>query len=182
MVLTSVNVDINHLTIHPLSVINFSDHLVISFCLSIDVPSVNVPKPGNVFDFRKADFESILYFLLDLDFSPILESFDIEIIWSFIKSSIYKAMSLFTPKVLIKRCKDPKWFDSDIRHNLTCLRTLKRKFKSRPTSQRGNKMCDLELLLQSKIVNAKTNFKNNLIESRVSSSVFSYIYTFRIQS
>ena len=38
-------------------------------------------------------------------------------------------------------------------------------------------MCDLELLLQSKIVNAKTNFENNLIESRVSSSVFSYIHS-----
>ena len=139
LVLTSVNVTIDHLTIHPLSVINFSDHLVISFCLSIDVPSVNVPKPGYVFDFRKADFESISSFLLDLDFSPIFESFDIEIIWSFIKSSIYKAMSLFNPKVLIKRRKDPKWFDSDIRHNLKCLRTLKRKFKSRPTSQRGKK-------------------------------------------
>ena len=97
--------------------------------------------------------------------------------WSFIKSSIYKAMSLFTPKVLIKRRKDPKWFDSDIRHHLKCLRTLKRKFKSQPTSQRGNKICDLELLLQSKIVNAKPNFENNLIESRVSSSVFSYIHS-----
>ena len=68
LVLTSVNVTIDHLTIHPLSVINFSDHLVISFCLSIDVPSVNAPKPGFVFDIRKADFESISSFLLDLDF------------------------------------------------------------------------------------------------------------------
>ena len=82
LVLTSVNVTIDHLTIHPLSVINFSDHLVISFCLSIDVPSVNVPKPGYVFDFRKADFESISS---SFDFSPISESFDIEFIWSFIK-------------------------------------------------------------------------------------------------
>ena len=77
LVLTSVNVTIDHLTIHPLSVINFSDHLVISFCLSIDV---NAPKPGYVFDVCKADFESISSFLLDLDFSPIFESFDIEFI------------------------------------------------------------------------------------------------------
>ena len=75
LVLTSVNVTIDHLTIHPLSVIIFSDHLVISFCSSIDVPSVNAPNPGYVFDFRKADFESILSFLIDLDFSPIFESF-----------------------------------------------------------------------------------------------------------
>ena len=85
-------------------------------------------------------------------------------------------MSLYIPKVLIKRHKDPKWYDSDIRHNLKCLRTLKRKDKkSQPSPMRGNKINDLQHYVQSKLLHAKTNFENNLLESCTSSSVFSYI-------
>ena len=176
LVLTSSNVTIDHLTIHPLSVINFSDHLAISFNLLFYVPSVTISEPGYAFDFCKADFNSITCFLLDYDFSHIFSSNDIEFIWSFIRSSIYEAMSLYIPRVLIMCHKDPKWYDSDIRHNLKCIRTLKRKDrKSQPSPMRRNKIKDLQHYVQSKLLHAKTNFENNLIISRTSSSVFSYI-------
>ena len=34
-------------------------------------------------------------------------------------------MLLYIPTKLVKQCQGPKWFDSDIRHHLKCLRTLR---------------------------------------------------------
>ena len=85
------------------------------------------------FDFCKADYESILGFLLESDFSAVFGSSDIEFVWSVIKSFIYEAMLLYIPRMLVKRRQGPKWFNSDVRHHQKCLRTLKRKFNIHPT-------------------------------------------------
>ena len=95
LILTSADISIDHLLIHPSSDVYFSDHFVISFDLFLSVPSVSKAKPCYVFDFRKADYNSITSFLLDYDYSHIFVSSDIEFIWSYIQSSIYEAMSLF---------------------------------------------------------------------------------------
>ena len=60
LVLTSASASIDYFTIHPLSVVNFSDHFVISFDLHCNVPVVIVSKPGYVFDFCKADHRKTL--------------------------------------------------------------------------------------------------------------------------
>ena len=178
LVLTSASVVVNHLTVHPLSVASFSDHFVVSFDFLRNIPSSRESKPGYAFDFCKADYESISSFLLDCDFSVIFDSSDIEYIWFTIKSFIYVAMSLFIPRIHVKRRHGPKWFDSDIRHHLKCLRTMRRKFKTHPSSQKSHRIHELEHLLQCKLVHAKATFESNLIESHQlshSSSVFSYI-------
>ena len=88
-------------------------------------------------------------------------------------------MSLFVPKILVKHRNGPKWFDSDIRHHLKCLRTLRRKFRSQPTPQRKRKIHVMENLLQEKLSLAKATYENKLIESHNilsnSPAVFSYI-------
>ena len=94
-------------------------------------------------------------------------SSDIEFIWLIVKSSIYEAMSLFVPKFLVKHHHGPKWFNSDIRHHLKCLRTLRRKFKTYPASHRKKSIHCMENLLQEKLVQAKATFENKLIESHL---------------
>ena len=178
LVLTTPNVVVNCLTIHPQSVFHLSDHFAISFELPCKISSSAAFKPHYVHNFCKADYESITSFLLDFDFSVIFNSLDIEFIWFVIKSSVYEAMSLFVPKVLVKHRNGPKWFDSDIRHHLKCLRTLRRKFRSQPTPQRKKKIDFMENLLQEKLSFAKATYENKLIESRIlsnSPAVFSYI-------
>ena len=100
LVLTTPNVVVNCLAIHPRSFFNLSDHLAISFELPCKISSSAAPKSHYVYNFCKADYESITSFLLDFDFSVIFNSFDIELIWSVIKSSVHVAMSLFVPKFL----------------------------------------------------------------------------------
>ena len=93
------------------------------------------------------------------------------------KSFLFKAMSLFIPKILVRRRQGPKWFDSEIRHYQKCLRTMRRKLKSHPTLHNMNKVKCIEDILQSKLVQAKTNFETELIKghSHKPSAIYSYI-------
>ena len=93
---------------------DFSDHFIISFDVSYSSPSTNISKSLYVFDFSKANFTDICSFLLDFDFSVCFQSYDIEFIWSNIKSVIFVAISLFVPKIKSKRINEPKWFNSEI--------------------------------------------------------------------
>lgn len=56
---------------------------------------------------NQANFEDICSFLMDIDFSLCYQCNDIEFIWLFIKSSILEAMSLFIPKICLKRHLGP---------------------------------------------------------------------------
>ena len=109
LVVTSVSVVVNDSIVHPLSVFDCSDHYAVSFDVCCNVSSAAECSPGYVFDFCKADYESICSYLLETDFSIVFDSSNIE----FIKSFIYKAMLLYIPTKLVKRHQGPKWFDSD---------------------------------------------------------------------
>ena len=87
-------------------------------------------------------------------------------------------MSLYIPKMLVKRRRDPIWFNSDIRHQLKCLRTLKRRYRFHSTPQRENKIHQLEDSLQRKLILAKSNYETRLVESYQTSNcskIFTYI-------
>ena len=82
-------------------------------------------------------------FLLDSDFRALFESMDIEFVWFIIKSFIFEAVFLFTPKIFVSHRHDPKWFNSEIRHHLQCLRSMRRKCKSCPTLHKKNESTTL---------------------------------------
>ena len=93
-----------------------------------------------------------------------------------IKSLIFEAMFLFVPKVW--HCHDPKWFNSEIRHHLKCLRSMRKKYKLHPTPQRRDKINNSEILLQCKMEQAKVAYETDLIESHQthsSTTIYSYI-------
>lgn len=67
-------------------------------------PSVPLSSPDYIYDFCSADYESMSLFLLGSDFSAVYSSANIESVWSSIKALIFKAIPLYTPKILIKQC------------------------------------------------------------------------------
>ena len=72
----------------------------------------------------------------------------------------------------------PKWFRSNIRHCLNCLRTLRRKYNSHPTLHTLLKIKSLEEHLQTEISSAKSAFESNLLmllKSNDCIKVYSYI-------
>ena len=173
--LTSAAVNVASLSIESCSHFFLSDHFVITFFPTIHRASSSKIKPTYVLDYSKADYNGMCAYLMDTDFTVCFQSDDIEDIWSTFKSVIYDAISLFIPKMYVKHRKCPKWFNSDIRHHLNCLRTLRRRNKSRPSN---NLMQTSEELLKLKMTQAKSNFESKLIESLQSgttSNIFRYI-------
>ena len=65
----------------------------------------------------------------------------------------------------------------NIRHHLKCLRTMRRKFRSHPTPHMKTSIDASENSLQQKMVQARANFENNLLESGCTKDIYSYIHS-----
>ena len=59
--------------------------------------------------------------------------------------------------------KHPKWYNSDIRHHLNCIRVLRKRCISRPTIHNSSKLQLSETQFQHKMLAAKANFEAELI-------------------
>ena len=72
-------------------------------------------------------------------------------------------MNLHIPKVKIKSQKHPKWYNSDIRHHLNCIHTLRKRCISHPTIHNSSKLQLSETQIQHQMLAAKDNFEAELI-------------------
>ena len=91
---------------------------------------------------------------------------------------ILDVMQLFIPVCKIHPNLHPPWFNSDIRHNIKRLRTLRRRYKQHPTHHISCTINSLELTLRSKIKAAKQSFEYNLINSYATTNnnkIFKYL-------
>ena len=91
-------------------------------------------------------------------------------------------MQLFIPVRKIHANQHPPWFNSDIRHNIKQLRTLRRRYKQHPTHRISCTINSLELTLQNKINAAKQSFEYNLINCHATTSnskIFKYLKSIR---
>ena len=109
-----------------------TDHFIISSSLKVPNIPLSKTKSQFVYNYRQADFIQLADYLLNCNFEPCLTSYDLDLeyVWSFIKSTIHKAMDLFIPKVKLKQSNAPKWFNTTIRH----IHHLRRQAKYRPST------------------------------------------------
>ena len=120
-------------------------------------------------------------FLLDWDFSSCLESSDVEEIWSHIKSAITTGIDRFVPlSVASKRYSHlPKWFNTQIRHKINCIRSLSHRCQKSSTDHLSNKLLTLRSELANEIVDARSVYEANIVDSFVStknsSKLFGYV-------
>ena len=155
-------------TVHPYDYQPIpSDHCIISFSVTCKSVTKHIPKNTSqfVYDYSKADYNGLNNFLSSIDFSVCKQFTDIESIWSFVKDSILDRINTNIPKVRIKPNSSPKWFTSNIRYQIKCLRTLRRKHKRHPTDRTFNQIKSAEHNLQISIKQAKTNYEANLIQN-----------------
>ena len=124
LILTSSTKCIAKLTIDTASNWSTSDHYGITFeILSQPALHSSCTVPNYVHDFPKANYNGILSYLLDFDYSLCMESQDTDFIWAAIKNSIYNAMDNFIPKVRLRRHQFPCWFTPELSK---CMHTLKK--------------------------------------------------------
>ena len=145
-----------------------SDHFLITFSINTAISRPHHNSSTTFFDYSKADLDSMCHFLLDWDFSPCFHSQDVETIWVLIKSAVSTAITKFVPTVSCSRRNSnlPKWFDKDLRHNLNCLRSLRRRCKSllHPTSHLSEKLFTAESGMMESIISAKADYEAKLVD------------------
>ena len=91
LVLTLPSITIDQLSVNSSS---DADHFLIHFIPFCNISSTVKSKPSYIYDFSKANYNSMCDFLLDSDFRALFESMDIEFAWSVIKSFIFEAVFL----------------------------------------------------------------------------------------
>ena len=91
LILTNACHHIQDITISPPNCSNVfnSNHSIVSFTLTHSVTPHPEVTPHNVFDFPKADYSGLCSFLMDINFSPLLSSDNINFIWFSLKTIIY---------------------------------------------------------------------------------------------
>ena len=117
-------------------------------------------------------------YLLDYAFTSLLHINDLDLLWSKLKQVILDAVSLFVPKIKIKSSPQPRWFTSEIRHNLNIVHTLRRKHRKNPTSTNCDKLSSAESNLQNLMSKVKSEYEDHLVSSFAhsdSSKIYKYI-------
>ena len=176
LLLTNLDDSISHLQIHSDKLLS-SDHYGITFSVSVSSTPIK-STTYFTFNYSKGDYQGLCDYLLSSDFTLCYLSHDIEYIWHIIEHLVMDAMQLFIPVNKIHSDQHPVWFNSDTRHCIKRLRTLRRRYKHRPTHHISNTIDSLEKTLQDKIKEAKLTFESQLITGYASSNnnkIFKYL-------
>ena len=138
------------------------DHFVVTFSIST-LAGYNdyVTCPHCIYNFSQADYDGLLSYLLQYDFTSVYNCSDIESAYLEFSTIIHQAIDRFVPSVTTRRCKSPKWFTPEIRHLKNCLCTARKRCNKQTVP--SNKCFQLESVLQGKMLDAKVKFEADLI-------------------
>ena len=162
-----------------------SDHFKISF----KVPTASPPPSGNTqsryaMNYSKADWMGLTSYLLDYDFSHFYSINDIDTLWSLLKQVLLDSAQLFVPKFKVKATQNPKWFNSEIRHELNCIHSLRRAYRKSPSPANSLKLDKAESLLQDHMKQAKSQYESDLVQGLAngnSNKIYQYIRSLKKQ-
>lgn len=154
-----------------------SDHFPIFLDITNNTLKKCIPSTREVYNYRKTDIRGLVDYLMDLDLSFSYCLADVESLWLSLRSIISRSVNLFTPKVLLRSHPNPKWFTSEIRHELHIVHSLRKKAKSHPTDSSVKKLKDAEAKLNLLMQNARSTFEFKLAEqfSGDKSKVYKYL-------
>ena len=147
LVLTNSPESVGHIDIssHPLIQ---SDHFIISFSLVISAHLSSSQTTTYVPNLSKLNYDELAEYLLGVDFSASLLSTDVEFIWDQLRSTVLDGIDLKAPKIKLNPKKhSPYWFNSKVRHQINCVRTIRRRISCNPTASRKCKLQEAELKL-----------------------------------
>ena len=179
LLLTNDDDLVQNITVHPHEASPIpTDHFMISFQLCLGNCLSSTTHSRFIFDYSKADFERMTSFILDSNICMCSEIYDINVAWSFIKTIITEAMTLYIPTFYLHSSQYPVWFNKNLRHRLKCLHTLRRLCRCSPSPSHSSKLQQAEARFQQDAVEAKSTYETSLINNFVSSgnpSIYRYI-------
>lgn len=147
------------------SYLSASDHFLVSACITAAHYPKKEMNEHRGFNFKLADFTELDCYLLDVDYSRILASTDVEFIWINLKSVIWEACNLLVPRCEAKKRTGPRWFNHEVRHLLNRVHTTRRRIKRGSSTSLLSKLDMLEKELGGAIATAKANYEKQLIST-----------------
>ena len=180
--------DINALKNRSIS--TASDHIPISFSLNCFSSKSNSNRNHTFPLFSKGDYFGMNEHLLSVNIDFYFTCTDIEFLWSFLKQTIYEAISIFVPISKSKAHPHPRWFTPELRHQLNKLHTLRRKykklqFKNKQQQHLSSAILEAESCFQNHVANVKVLYESKLICDYAHNSnqkIFNYIRSIRRQA
>jgi len=174
-IIHSIRVVPNHLTpIH-------SDHHIITCNISVSI--VDWPKnvsPHYVYVFGLGDYPGLCSYLHN-KLSKVENVESVEEVWSIIKEAIISGVHKFIPKHKRKTSTLPVWCNGEIKHQINCLRTLRKKTSTKFNLQRLLHLQQAEDKLQQQITNARVNYESKLVTDMAANkncNIYRYINNF----
>ena len=158
LILTNSPDRIINITINPP---NLSDHSLITFDMLNESPSKNHSESRCVGIYAKAEHHSISSFMES--FLHPFPVYDSNIFWSCFRNSLNHACDLFIPKKKFSSKSSPRWFNSNIRHKLNEIRTLRRSIKRNSTPLKLDKLNRLESYLEAPMLSAKVDYESRIV-------------------
>ena len=127
-----------------------SDHYDITFSVAARVTTSSKSSTYFTFNSSRGDYYGLHDYLLQSDFTPCYSSNNVEHIWESINDLLLNAIHIFIPMSKIHCNQQPIWFNSETRHCINQLKTLRHRYKHHPTHHILNKINFLETTLQDK--------------------------------
>ena len=177
LLLTNLEDKIEDLQVYPDPHLH-SDHHNITFSVNTSMNGLSKFAPHITFNFSKGDYQGLCDHMFHSDFMPCYLTQDSEHIWHIIEQKLFEGMQLFIPQYKVHSNQDPIWYNSEIRHCINHLRTLRRRYKRHPTHHVSSIIASTEDTLMGKIKAAKQSFESHLINSYASSNnnkIFKYL-------
>ncbi len=143
-----------------------SDHYLVSFLLSANKRSSSpAAKCRYVLDHSKLDYERLVDYLLNYDYSTCLNCTDVETVWSILQSIINNGINQFAPLVKLRANKNhPKWYNSTTRHLINRVRSSRKKAKFNPSVTNISKLEKEEQDLCDQMEIAKSTYEAQLVD------------------
>ena len=155
-----------------------SDHYLITFTIPTSMTKPKSSNSGWVYDYSKADWEGVFSFIDNYNFDLYLQSSDIELLWAELRQVLLNAVESFIPKVYQRKHQRPKWFTSQVQHELNRVHSLRRRARAQPSETNNAKLATAETNLQTLMEEAKHSYESCLINTYAmsnNSQIFKYI-------
>ena len=143
-----------------------------------------LPKPKSpvryFLNYSKADWNGLIQYLSEFDFSPLLHIYNLDSLWDQLKQILLNSAALFIPKIKAKSSPNPPWFTPSIRHHLHIVHSLRKAYRKHPSPSNSNKLASAEQQIQILMSEAKLEFEDHLVATFAhnnSSKIYSYIRT-----
>ena len=130
LVLTNVPHLIDNVSIESHGLTEMYDHFVVTFSISTlaGYNDYTTCPRYNIYNFSQADYDGLLSYLLQYDFTSVCNRSDIESAYLEFSTIIYQAIDRFVPTVKTRRHKSPKWFTPEIHNLKNCLHTAHKRY------------------------------------------------------